>query len=110
VCRTALFVTVQEHFIAYCRRREAVKLFRFLLPPYSLTRTRNNGENYNFHRLVGGTGFRVNLCIIYRVHGITKFLNAWAAPLNGRNTLSLAELAYHNSHISYPCLINSREF
>jgi hypothetical protein len=23
VCRTALFVTVQEHFIAYCRHREA---------------------------------------------------------------------------------------
>jgi hypothetical protein len=26
VCRTALFVTVQEHFIAYCRCREAAKL------------------------------------------------------------------------------------
>jgi hypothetical protein len=34
--RTAPFVTVQEHFIAYCGCREAVKLFRFLLSPYSL--------------------------------------------------------------------------
>jgi hypothetical protein len=31
VCRTAFLVSVQEHFIAYCRCREAVKLFRFLL-------------------------------------------------------------------------------
>jgi hypothetical protein len=31
VCRTELFVTVQEHAIAYCSCREAVKLFRFLL-------------------------------------------------------------------------------
>jgi hypothetical protein len=38
VCRTALFMTVQEHYIAYCRCREAVKLFRFLLSPYSLIR------------------------------------------------------------------------
>jgi hypothetical protein len=29
-------VTVQEHFIAYCRCREAVKLFWFLLSQYSL--------------------------------------------------------------------------
>jgi hypothetical protein len=42
VCRTALFVTVQEHCIAYCRCREAVKLFRFLLTPYSLTGTCNH--------------------------------------------------------------------
>jgi hypothetical protein len=33
------FMTAQEYFIAYCRCREAVKLFRFLLPPYSLIRT-----------------------------------------------------------------------
>jgi hypothetical protein len=36
VCRTALFVTVQEHFIAYCMCREAVKLFRFLLSAYKV--------------------------------------------------------------------------
>jgi hypothetical protein len=36
VCRTALFVTVQEHFIACCRCREVVKLFRVLLSPCSL--------------------------------------------------------------------------
>jgi hypothetical protein len=39
MCRTALFVTVQEHFIVYCRCREAVKLFRFLLSPCRLTGT-----------------------------------------------------------------------
>jgi hypothetical protein len=36
------FVTVQEHSIAYCRCREAVKLFRFLLSPYSLIGTCNS--------------------------------------------------------------------
>jgi hypothetical protein len=39
-----LSVTVQEHFIAYCRCREAVKLFRFLLSPYSLIGTCNSAE------------------------------------------------------------------
>jgi hypothetical protein len=43
--RTASFVTVQEHFIPYCRCREAVKLFRFLLPPYSLIGTCNSVQN-----------------------------------------------------------------
>jgi hypothetical protein len=41
---TELFVTVQEHFIAYCKCREAVKLFRFLLSPYSLIGTCNNAD------------------------------------------------------------------
>jgi hypothetical protein len=36
---TNFFVTVQEHFIAYCRCREAAKLYRFLLSPYSLMGT-----------------------------------------------------------------------
>jgi hypothetical protein len=31
--------TVQEHFIAYCSCKKAVKLFRFLLSPYSLAET-----------------------------------------------------------------------
>jgi hypothetical protein len=46
VCRTALFMTVQEHGTAYCRytRREAVKLSRFLLSPYSLVWSSNSGE------------------------------------------------------------------
>jgi hypothetical protein len=34
-------VTVQEHFIAYCRCREAANLFRFLLPPKNLIGTCN---------------------------------------------------------------------
>jgi hypothetical protein len=42
VCRTALFVTVQEHFIAHCRCREVVKLFVFVLSPYSLIATCNS--------------------------------------------------------------------
>jgi hypothetical protein len=37
MCRTKLYV--HEHSIAYCRCREAVKLFRLLLPPYSLVET-----------------------------------------------------------------------
>jgi hypothetical protein len=45
VCRTALVVTVQEHCIAYCSCREAVKLFRFLLSPYSLVETCNGVQN-----------------------------------------------------------------
>jgi hypothetical protein len=41
-------VTVQEHFIAYCRCRETVKLFRFLLSPYSLIGTCNSVQNCIF--------------------------------------------------------------
>jgi hypothetical protein len=57
---------------------------------------------------IEGTKFPVNLYEILGDHGKTKFLNPWAAPLNARITLSLAELAYRNSHTSYPCLINCR--
>jgi hypothetical protein len=42
------FVTVQEHFIAYCRCRETVKLFRFLLSLYSLIETCSNVQNCTF--------------------------------------------------------------
>jgi hypothetical protein len=38
VCRILLFVSVQEYFIAYCRRREAVKL---LFPAVTLQPDRN---------------------------------------------------------------------
>lgn len=34
LCTTAPFVTVLEHFIAYCRCNEFVKLFRLLLSQY----------------------------------------------------------------------------
>jgi hypothetical protein len=64
VCRTALFMTVQECCIAYCRCREALKLFRFLLSPYSLIGTCNSVQKLNvmlIGRLGGGA---VNLCII----------------------------------------------
>jgi hypothetical protein len=40
VCKTALlvalqgtFLAAQEHFIAYYKCKEAIKLFRFFLPP-----------------------------------------------------------------------------
>jgi hypothetical protein len=48
VCRTALVVTVQEHFIAYCRCRDAVELLRLLLSPYSLVGTGNSVQNCIF--------------------------------------------------------------
>jgi hypothetical protein len=35
---TAIFVTAQEYFVAYCRCREVAKLFMLLLSPYGLTR------------------------------------------------------------------------
>jgi hypothetical protein len=43
-----LFVTVLEYVTAYCRCREAVKLFRFLLSPYSLIATCNRVQNCTF--------------------------------------------------------------
>jgi hypothetical protein len=43
--RRALFITVQKHSTAYCRCREAVKLWRFLLSPYSLIGTCNSVQN-----------------------------------------------------------------
>jgi hypothetical protein len=47
------FVSVQEHFIAYCRCREAVKLFRFLLSPYSLIGTCTSLQNCTFRDCTG---------------------------------------------------------
>jgi hypothetical protein len=43
-----IFLTLQEHFIAYCRCREAVNLFRFLLSPYSLIGTCDSVQKCNF--------------------------------------------------------------
>jgi hypothetical protein len=42
-------VIVQEHFVAYYNCREAVELFRFMLPPYSLVGTCNSVQNFTFH-------------------------------------------------------------
>jgi hypothetical protein len=46
--------------MVYCRCREVVKLFRFLLSPYSLTGSDNNVHNYIFcwGALGGGVGGR----------------------------------------------------
>jgi hypothetical protein len=57
VWRTALFMTVQEHCKAYCRHRETVKLFRFLLSPYSLIGTLNSVENCTFRWPTEMTGY-----------------------------------------------------
>jgi hypothetical protein len=46
-------VSVQGQFKAYCRRREAVKLFRFLLSPYSLIGTCNSVQNCTFRDCTG---------------------------------------------------------
>jgi hypothetical protein len=43
-----IFVTVQKHFTADCRCREAVKLLWFPLSPYRLGRTYNNVQNCAF--------------------------------------------------------------
>jgi hypothetical protein len=43
-----IFVDVRGHFIAYCRCRQAVKLFRFLLLPYCLIGTCNSVQNSTF--------------------------------------------------------------
>jgi hypothetical protein len=36
MCTTALSVTLQEHFVAYCGCKDVAKLFMFLLSLYSL--------------------------------------------------------------------------
>jgi hypothetical protein len=48
-----IFVTVEIYFGGYCMRREAVKPFRFLLPPYSLIATCNNVQNCTFRDCSG---------------------------------------------------------
>jgi hypothetical protein len=48
-----IFVTVQEHVIAYCKCREAVKLFRFLLSLYILIGTCNSEEICTFRDCTG---------------------------------------------------------
>jgi hypothetical protein len=49
VRRTALFMTVREKYIAYCWCRGFVKLFTFLLSPYSLVGTCSSVQNCTFH-------------------------------------------------------------
>jgi hypothetical protein len=61
VCRTALSMTVEEHCRDYCRYREAVKLFRFPLSPYSLVGTCSIVHNRTFHR-PAQMGVLRNLC------------------------------------------------
>jgi hypothetical protein len=41
-------MTAQEYFIAYCGCREAVKLFRFLLSPYSLMWSYKSLQNCSY--------------------------------------------------------------
>jgi hypothetical protein len=41
----AFLMRAQEHSVAYCRCREAMKLFMFLLSPYSLIGTYRNVQN-----------------------------------------------------------------
>jgi hypothetical protein len=60
-------VTVQEHFIAYCRCREAVKLFRFLQSPVNLIGTYNSVQNCTFadwHIPTERSGVCMDLCIV----------------------------------------------
>jgi hypothetical protein len=69
------FVSVHEHSVAYCRCREAVKLFRFLLSPYRLIGTCNSVQNLTAH---GRTGYPVFIhpCDESRVHCLcTPMLN-----------------------------------
>jgi hypothetical protein len=76
----ALFVTKQEHSIAYCRCREAVKLFRFLLSPYSLVGTCNITALFADRQSCG----RVILCITLILVGrdITKSENYWQGRIS----------------------------
>jgi hypothetical protein len=41
-----MFLTLQDTFVAPCRCREDVKLFRFLLSPHYLRGTHNSVQNY----------------------------------------------------------------
>jgi hypothetical protein len=42
------FLTVQEHFIAYCKHSKDAKVFKFLFSSYSLIRTWNSEHNCIF--------------------------------------------------------------
>jgi hypothetical protein len=60
VCTTAYFVTVQEHFIASCRSKEVVQLFRVLLSLFSIE-----------------MGSHKNVCITLEGNVIMQFENHW---------------------------------
>jgi hypothetical protein len=47
-----LFMTPKEHFVVYCRCREAVQLSRFLLSPYSLIGAFNNMQNCTYNGIM----------------------------------------------------------
>jgi hypothetical protein len=56
--RKCAFVTVQEHVIDYCRCKDAIKLFRFLLAPYTLLRARSSVQICTFaNRMSKGLGY-----------------------------------------------------
>jgi hypothetical protein len=67
-------VTVQKHFIADYKCREAVKLFRFPLSPYTLRRSCSNVQNCAFHTSteIRAEGGCVNLCTLPEGHLCNK--------------------------------------
>jgi hypothetical protein len=74
-------VTVQENFIAYCRCREVIKLYRFLLSPYNLIGICNNLQNYTFlspAEIVGSRKFILGGRTITHVENIPSYMNFYA--------------------------------
>jgi hypothetical protein len=70
---TKHFVTVQKHFIAYCKCKEAAKLFRFLLSPYSLIGDLQQCAELHLS-LTDRDGGCVNICFVVGGRGITNLL------------------------------------
>jgi hypothetical protein len=101
-------VTIQEHFVAYCTRREAVKLFRFLLSPHGLTTVSNNVQNCTF-RLYFHKSIYTTTFIIKQTHGVNiRFLlcvSCYSAtcfdPFLGSSS------GYRNTSFSYCINMNS---
>jgi hypothetical protein len=88
VCRTALFVTVQKDFRVYYRSSDCVKLFRFLLSPYSLLGDLQQSADRHFwlpyENNRGGGG--VYLCIILGGPSITKSEDPKPEETGGRSS------------------------
>jgi hypothetical protein len=73
-----IFSWLQKHFVVCCMCRDAAKLFRFLLLPYSPVETCNNVQNSTFHDSSG--------CMYYfRGMPYHKVWDSWCKLWKGLN-------------------------
>jgi hypothetical protein len=99
-------LTVQGHFIAYCRRREVVKLFRFLLSPCSMIETCNHMQlhfSLTGRNKVGG-GELLNLFINLGV-AVSQSLKV-SVVMHSRDGQTALLVCFKRNHVTHKNNVN----